>query len=42
MKKFLTDDFLLQTETARLLYHEHAAKMPIYDNAKNYFPMEVD
>jgi len=31
MKKFLTEDFLLQTETARLLYHEHAAKMPIYD-----------
>ncbi len=28
---FLTEDFLLQTETARLLYHDHAAKMPIYD-----------
>jgi len=26
-----TDDFLLQTETAKTLYHEHAAKMPIYD-----------
>ena len=28
---FLTEDFLLQTKTARRLYHEHAAKMPIYD-----------
>jgi glucuronate isomerase len=28
---FLTEDFLLQTETARFLYHEHAEKMPIYD-----------
>jgi glucuronate isomerase len=29
--EFLTEDFLLQTKTARTLYHEHAAKMPIYD-----------
>jgi len=29
--QFLTEDFLLQTETARILYHEHAEKMPIYD-----------
>jgi len=29
--QFLTQDFLLQTETARILYHEHAEKMPIYD-----------
>lgn len=29
---FLDDDtFLLTTDTARKLYHEHAAKMPIYD-----------
>jgi len=31
MKSLITDDFLLQTKTARVLYHEHAAKMPIYD-----------
>jgi len=31
MKKFLDEDFLLQTETAGKLYHEHAAKMPILD-----------
>jgi glucuronate isomerase len=31
MSEFITEDFLLQTETARTLYHEHAKKMPIYD-----------
>jgi glucuronate isomerase len=30
-EQFLTEDFLLQTKTARTLYHEHAKKMPIYD-----------
>ena len=29
--EFISDDFLLQTETARSLYHNHAANMPIYD-----------
>jgi len=29
--KFMSEDFLLQNETARILYHEHAGKMPIYD-----------
>jgi glucuronate isomerase len=29
--QFLTEDFLLQTRTAKILYHEHAEKMPIYD-----------
>lgn len=27
----MSDDFLLQSEFARVLYHDHAAKMPIYD-----------
>lgn len=31
MTQFIGEDFLLQTATARTLYHEHAAKMPIYD-----------
>ena len=31
MAEFITEDFLLQTKTARLLYQEYAAKMPIYD-----------
>jgi len=29
--EFMSEDFLLQTKTARTLYHEHAKKMPIYD-----------
>ena len=28
MRKFMDENFLLQTETAQKLYHEHAAKMP--------------
>ena len=28
---FLDDDFLLQSEPARRLYHDHAAGLPIYD-----------
>lgn len=31
MQNFLCDDFLLNNETARRLYHEHAAHQPIYD-----------
>lgn len=31
MKPFLSDDFLLQTDTARQLYHQHAAPQPIID-----------
>ncbi len=31
MAEFITEDFLLQTKTARILYHEYAEKMPIYD-----------
>jgi len=31
MQTFLSDDFLLQTDTARRLYHEFAKGQPIYD-----------
>ena len=31
MKNFMDDDFLLTTETAKKLYHEHAEGMPIID-----------
>ena len=31
MAAFITEDFLLQTKTARTLYHEYAKPMPIYD-----------
>ncbi len=41
MKKFMDEDFLLQTKTAIKLYHEHAAKMPIYDYHCHLPPREV-
>ncbi|MDO1449158.1 glucuronate isomerase [Rhodocytophaga aerolata] len=41
MKPFLSEDFLLQTETARLLYHEHASKMPIIDYHCHLPPNEI-
>ena len=31
MKDFMDKNFMLETETAQQLYHEHAAKMPIID-----------
>jgi glucuronate isomerase len=31
MKPFLSEDFLLQTETAKRLYHDYAEGMPIFD-----------
>ena len=31
MKPFMDEDFLLQSETARVLYHDHASLMPIFD-----------
>ena len=31
MHKFMSEDFLLDTETARRLYHGHAERMPIID-----------
>lgn len=31
MKAFMSEDFLLQTKTARRLYHDFAAGMPIFD-----------
>ncbi len=31
MRSFIHDDFLLQTEAAKQLFHEHAAKQPIID-----------
>lgn len=41
MKTFLDKDFLLQTETAKELYHEHAAKMPIIDYHCHLIPQMV-
>ena len=31
MKQFMDENFLLQTKTAQILYHDYAENMPIYD-----------
>ncbi|HZH60458.1 MAG TPA: glucuronate isomerase [Metabacillus sp.] len=31
MKEFMNDSFLLETETAKMLYHDFAKNMPIFD-----------
>ena len=38
---FLTDNFLLQTETAQKLYHSYAKKMPIYDYHGHIDPKDI-
>ncbi len=41
MVKFLTDEFLLNTETAKKLYHKFAADMPIVDYHCHVSPKEI-
>ncbi|NLC54940.1 MAG: glucuronate isomerase [Erysipelothrix sp.] len=41
MKNFLDNDFLLSTKTAQDLYHNHAAKMPIYDFHNHLSAQEI-
>ena len=41
MKNFMCDDFLLMNDTAKILYHEYAAKMPIYDFHCHLSPKEI-
>lgn len=41
MKQFMDQDFLLSTETAKTLFHEHAAKMPILDYHCHINPEEI-
>jgi len=41
MKPFMNEDFLLKSEAARVLYHDHAAKMPIIDYHCHINPMEI-
>ena len=41
MKKFMDEDFLLSTETARKLYHEYAKVMPIIDYHCHIDPKEI-
>ncbi len=41
MKAFMDQDFLLQTETAKELYHQHAKSLPIIDYHCHLNPKEV-
>ncbi len=41
MKPFMNQNFLLHTETAKELYHNHAAKMPIFDYHCHINPKEI-
>jgi glucuronate isomerase len=41
MRKFLDENFLLQTKTARTLFHEHAAGMPIIDYHCHLNPKDI-
>ena len=41
MRTFMDRDFLLKTETAKTLYHDHAAKMPVIDYHCHINPMEI-
>ncbi len=41
MKAFMDDNFLLENETARVLYHQHAAQMPIIDYHCHINPAEI-
>ena len=41
MKKFMDEDFLLTTETAKNLYHDYAEKLPIIDYHCHLSPQEI-
>lgn len=41
MNNFLNEHFLLQTETAKYLYHEHAKNLPIIDYHNHLPPQEI-
>ena len=41
MTPFMDADFLLKTQTAKKLYHDHAEKMPIIDYRCHINPQEI-
>lgn len=41
MKPFMDQDFLLHSDVAKELYHQHAAKMPIFDYHCHINPKEI-
>ena len=41
MKTFITDDFLLESDVARELYHDYAKSLPIYDYHSHLPPSQI-
>ncbi len=41
MREFMDKDFLLENETAKILYHEYAADMPIFDYHCHIPPKDI-
>ena len=41
MKPFMGPDFLLETETAKKLFHNFSADMPIFDYHCHLIPQEI-
>ena len=41
MPSFLSDDFLLHSESARELYHDYAKPQPIYDYHSHLPPAQI-
>ena len=41
MKQFMDRDFLLSNDTAKVLYHDHAFKMPILDYHCHLDPKQI-
>ena len=41
MKTFITEDFLLKSETAKRLYHDYAKALPIVDYHNHLPPQQI-
>lgn len=41
MKRFMDEDFLLSTESAKMLYHRYAEQMPIFDYHCHLSPKDI-
>ncbi len=41
MKRFMDKDFLLENEVSKVLYHNYASKVPVFDYHCHLVPMEI-
>ena len=41
MKRFLDENFLLETKSSQILYHKYAEKEPIFDFHNHLSPKEI-